>query len=234
MVSPPPSFDAEFTPAWSLWVLDHGLPTLPETLGLNDSVPVARWVGPRFAAVFHVRWLSWEELDGPAEPDSQVEFLRRRDDGWQVAYGSGGSNWFDPQLRRPELPASDAQWSGMTCVTGDEGWYCCALEGLVGRAATTIEVEDRDGLTVHPIESPLGVALAAFDGKRRATIRIRSSDGDIMLTEAFDPKRPFGIPHAPIRVRRALKHAGGDEWISLTPHYGLLGRVRTWFARRRR
>src|SRR4051812_19652836 len=54
----PPSFDEEYMTEWSEFVLDHGLPEFPATLQPGQSVPVARWAGPRFGAVLHVQW-SW-------------------------------------------------------------------------------------------------------------------------------------------------------------------------------
>jgi len=41
---PPPSFHYEYADDWGAWVLDHGLPTLPEALGDDDEVPIAYWV----------------------------------------------------------------------------------------------------------------------------------------------------------------------------------------------
>ena len=80
---------------WSLWVLDHGLPELPEGVANGESVPVARWVGPEFAAVLHVYFRPGDEgdPDDAASLETETEVSRRTGVRWEDSRGSGGSNW---------------------------------------------------------------------------------------------------------------------------------------------
>jgi hypothetical protein len=220
-VERPASFDEEFMQDWSLWVLDHGLPALPGTLGANDSVPVARWVGPRWGGVFHVNWWRSDQPGEPDEPDCDIEVFRRGESDWEPASGSGGSNWYSPPLSRPQVPPRYAAFGGTTYNGGEGGWWCCALDGLVGVEADTVEVEDADGLTKNRLESQLGVVLVAVDGTRPATIRVRDSAGEVLTTEHFD-----GIDIGP-PVEAEPEGSG----ISLTPHYTPIGRLRSWVKR---
>ena len=48
-VKRPDSFAENVMTDWSLWVLDNGLPKSPDRVEVGESVPVARWVGARFA-----------------------------------------------------------------------------------------------------------------------------------------------------------------------------------------
>jgi len=90
---PPDSFDEDLMTDWSVWVLDHDLPDLPATVEIGESVPVARWAGPRFGAVLHLQW-SWSDDHDDDYLATEVELFRRDDGGcWEVANGSGGSDW---------------------------------------------------------------------------------------------------------------------------------------------
>src|SRR4051812_10096951 len=91
----PPSFHEEHISDWGSWVLDHGLPALPSSLGDEDAVPVAMWAGHRFGAVLNVQWYVDDE-DGEKSSDTEVLLFRRSDEGWEEAPGSGGRGWYDP------------------------------------------------------------------------------------------------------------------------------------------
>lgn len=171
---------------WSIWVLDHGLPDLPQGVELGASVPVARWVGPRFAAVCHLQWM-WSHRHDHDYLATETQLLHRTAGEWEVAGGTGGSDWpFDPPLRRPISPPSYAQLGGRTCA-GEEGWYCCALEGLAGLDAAVVRVSDMDGVTQQVVDSPLGVLIAAVDASVPAIVTVLDGGGSVLLTEHFEP-----------------------------------------------
>lgn len=159
---------------------------MPPAVAIGESVPVARWSGPRFGAVLHLQWI-WSDDHDDDYLATEVEVFRRDEDGsWEVASGSGGSDW-PPEfpLMRPEVPP-DYATIGASFRTGENGWACCAFDGTVGVDAVAIEVEAPDGIARHAIDSPLGIALAAVDGDRPATIRVLGRHGQVLATEHFD------------------------------------------------
>ena len=71
----PPTFDASLAVDWSRWVLAHGLPEPPGSdVAPGESVPVAYWIGPRTAAVMHVRHNDWDEFEEPCT-ESDVDLF---------------------------------------------------------------------------------------------------------------------------------------------------------------
>lgn len=170
---------------WSLWVLDHGLPELPTEVRPGDSVPVALWVGPRFAAVLHVQWL-WSEHHDDDVLVNEMEVFLQSDGQWRPSLGSGGSGWFDPPLERPEMEPTSAEVIGQHCSGGGD-WYCCAVAGVAGAAATTVEVEDGDGVTSRPLTSPIGAFVACSNGHKAAVVRVRDGNGATLVTGRFGP-----------------------------------------------
>ncbi len=97
------SFDEKLMTDWSVWVLDHELPSLLRTLQPSEAVPVPRWAGPSFGAVLHVD-RSGSDDDDDDGLRSEVELFRRTPAGWEPSSGSGGGGWFDPPFRRPDVP----------------------------------------------------------------------------------------------------------------------------------
>jgi hypothetical protein len=182
----PRSFAEEWMEGWSLWVLDHGLPDLPATVEVGESVPVARWAGPRFGAVLHVDW-SWSEDHEDDSLSSEIEVFRRGADGWESSSGSGGGGWFDPPLCRPDVPPRYAAL-GHWHASGGDGWGCCAAYGLAGVEAVTVEVIDMDGVTRHPIESPLGVFVVCADRFVEATVRVLDAAESPLSEQGFSPE----------------------------------------------
>jgi hypothetical protein len=117
-VKRPDSFAEDVMTDWSLWVLDNGLPKLPDRVEVGESVPVARWVGARFAAVLHVQW-RWGDSEEDDVLISETEVFARREGGWEISSGSGGTNWFDPPFVRPQLIGPrDAYAGGEHCSGG--------------------------------------------------------------------------------------------------------------------
>src|SRR5438874_144532 len=86
----PPSWDEEYMTEWSLWSLLHGLPALPADVVRGESVPVARWVGPRYGAVMHVQWQWRLDADDAEEDDyiaNEIELFMRRNGIWESSDG---------------------------------------------------------------------------------------------------------------------------------------------------
>jgi hypothetical protein len=184
----PPSFDEDFMEDWSFWVLDNGLPPLPARVEVGESVPVARWVGPRFGAVLHIQWMwSDDHVDDSLSTETQV-FIRRGD-SWGVAGGQGGSGWFDPPFVRPARVRPGDVAIGHQFFTSEGDWSCCAVDGLVGANAVAIEVEDREGVTRRPIESPFGAVIACSDGSHEATFRVLDAEAHVLGSGRFGFER---------------------------------------------
>lgn len=179
----PPSFESEWMSDWSEWVLDHGLPRLPDVLNDGEVVPVARWAGSRFGAVLHVSRY-WDDDDGEDRLDSEVEVFRRTDARWEPSNGGGGSGWFDPPFERPGLGPREVFGGHEHCSGGPE-WSCCAVDGVAGADAMWVEVVDAAGVERQPIESPFGAFIACSDGALAATVRILDADESELLSWTF-------------------------------------------------
>jgi hypothetical protein len=134
---PPESFDADLMDDWSVWALDNGLPPLPPTVTTGESVPVARWAGPRFGAVLHVAWSTGVDDEDDALI-SEVQVFRRTGSKWQPSTGSGGTGWFDPPFVRPAEVTSARVAVGHLHASGSDDWRCCAVDGLVGTVSRRV------------------------------------------------------------------------------------------------
>lgn len=190
-VGRPKSFDEDLSAAWSIWLLDHELPEPPSTVVRGQSVPVARWAGPRFGAVLHVQWI-WSLDQEEADDDylaTVVQVLRRRGDDWEVAGGEGGGSWEAPNLWTSPLAPTVVHFEGLSC-SGERDWWCCATYGLAGAGAHFVEVEDDEGVTRLPAELRLSTFIAAFDGTTGATVRVLDSSEGVLAERAFDAVRP--------------------------------------------
>ena len=179
---PPLSFAWEYMDKWSLWVLDNGLPELPATVNLGESVPIARWSGPRFGAVLHV---SRDEDESDDYLVTNVQVLWRIHQGWELSDGEGGSNWPGHNLAAPELPRRYVHFAHVHC-SGN----LCAADGIAGAEAVVVELEDEDGVTRRPIESPLRAFIVAFDSRRVATVRVLDESGAVIAEHRY-PSPPW-------------------------------------------
>ncbi len=180
----PGSFDESLMTEWSLWVLDHGLPRLPTTVEVGQTVPIARFVGVRFAAVMHVQWV-WSESHENDYISTETELFFRLGDTWDPADGSGGASWFDPPFQRPpSIGAREVHGFTQTGSVG-RGGSCQSIEGIAGVEATHIEVIDRDGTMRRPIESAFGAFIACTDGDHEAILRVLDQAGNALLTTRF-------------------------------------------------
>ena len=182
----PASFDEELSIEWSVCVLDHGLPDLPAAVERGESVPVARWSGPRFGAVLHLQWIWGDDADDDYLA-TEIELFRRTGRLWEPASGSGGSDWpLEFPLARVELPPGEAHLGGELTVGGD-GWSVVAYDGVAGTDAAVVEVVDSDGITRRSIDSPLGIVLAAMDATQPATARVLTADGTVLAMRKHTP-----------------------------------------------
>ena len=187
----PESFDENLSADWSIWVLDEGLPELPAVVARGESLPLARWAGPRFGAVLHVQWMwSPDPVEAPSDYlATTVQVLYRRGAAWELAGGEGGGLWDAPNLWAPPVRSSDVYFSGLSCSGGD-GWYCCGAYGFAGSAAHFIEVVDTDGVTRLPAELAHSAFVVAFDGTAGATVKVLDSSQVLLAERTFDALSP--------------------------------------------
>jgi hypothetical protein len=177
---------AEHSVAWSLQVLERGLPALPARLGSRESVPVARWRGPSTAAVLHLR--HWLADDGtPESTEVEIECFRIAVDGsWETAGSGGAGGDHMPELTRVDVPPGHADLTGLVASLVDSDG-CVAMWGEVGSAAATLEVEQGGEVSRRPVEAPLGWVVVSGEAGSPFTARVRDGSG-VVLTEMSWPE----------------------------------------------
>lgn len=180
---PPDSFHKDLQLDWTLWVIDHALPSLPEDVLRGTAVPVARWTGARFGAVMFVRWFT---LDRPSQEglECDVDVLERRQGEWRWV-GGGGVGWHLPPLARPRrLGPRTVHVLG----EGSHGHRTGAARtayGVAGVDAATVSVIATDREQSMRIESPFGAFVVAFDAQRDATMRVLDANDEVLYSEAW-------------------------------------------------
>lgn len=184
----PPSFHYQYCDDWGVWVLDHGLPALPGSLGEDDEVPVAYWAGPTFGAVLFRSWWSHPDEDEPnpqsAVNDDHHSYVRSAA-GWEATGGGGGTAGSeDDPMRRALVPDRFAGFFGEWQDGPVRG-----VTGIVGSAARIIELGDRHGVTRDLVEAPLGLAVICFDAAEEVTIRVLDFDDRPLLEAVRTPGR---------------------------------------------
>lgn len=192
---------------WSLWVLDNGLPELPDSIERGECVPVACWNGSRFGAVVHIERATWGFPSPPEPPPppppgmglgvigptvvgdlvSTVQVLRRTPTGWEVAKARGGAGWSEPELVPSDMPEGTATFRSSFYARPSSEWSCKAKVGAVGRGAFLVEIKDAEGTTRRPVDSPLGLFVTAFDGAMAATIRVLDGEGSVLDEDQYVP-----------------------------------------------
>jgi hypothetical protein len=177
----PTGFDQKLRTPWTDWVLDNGLPELPDLVGDGQTVPIAFWSGPDFGAVLHVTTCAHDQFCGPEEHfATDVQCFRRMDEGWEFAGVSGGTDW--PTDNLAGLAVAD------DCVHFDEddmhmvrslsgNWACFAVNGFVGKAARWIELIQNGESTRRCVDAPTGAVVVAMSEYRPATIRVLAANG---------------------------------------------------------
>jgi hypothetical protein len=103
--------------AWTVRVLEGGLPPLPARLELGQTVPVARWRGERYGAVLFVRL--WR--NGTVDSDCAIT-QRAADGSWEEPGAWGGSGWIDDPLVRPRTgwEGDPVMWLGISGIGSGE------------------------------------------------------------------------------------------------------------------
>jgi hypothetical protein len=181
MTSPPrpESFAEGLSSDWELWVLDHGLPDLPDRLEPGEAVPVAYWRGPLWAAVLELGYMEPEpeDDDGPYL-DSDAGGFRWSDGDWEPSNGRGGVGWSGGvELRRPSVEPEEVVLYGTGRNPSYEGdWACGVAEGVCGDAITVIELEQDGERFSKAVDSPVGAWIVAFDAQRPAVVRLKAAD----------------------------------------------------------
>jgi hypothetical protein len=173
----PRGFDEQLMTDWSLWVLDHGLPPLPDRIEFGQSIPVAYWAGPLVGAVLHVQATAADpDLDEPESFDTEIECFRRVDGRWDVANATGGTDWPPGASLGPTAAAPGYVGFGGEITASGDGPTCTAVDGIVGIDAMWIEVAGRGETVRRPVEAPLGVVVVGVAEDRPVTIRVLDCD----------------------------------------------------------
>jgi hypothetical protein len=189
--------------AWTVRVLEDGLPPLPARLERGQTVPIARWRGERYGAVLFVR--VWK--DGTLDSDCAV--TRRAADGsWEEPGAWGGGGWIDDPLVRPRTgwDGDPVVWLGMSGIGSEEevipsdapgfsitdvvaprddaapwtGLDARALLGAAAKQVAAIEVEHEGRTWTVAIESPCGAFIVGLEAPGPATLRVLGHDGRLL------------------------------------------------------
>jgi len=174
----PESFHTELIAEWGEWVLERGLPELPEVVARDESVPVAYWAGPLVGAVLYVQ-RSPNDNDGDDQDRvvTETQCFGRTADGWELGAGHGGCGPSDPRLTRLAVPGDYVEFSGGFETGGAGGWRCIAVDGVVGTRAAWVEVTDVEGTVRRHVEAPTGAVIVCFStDDRPAMIRVLDVD----------------------------------------------------------
>jgi hypothetical protein len=175
----PESFDTELNAEWGAWVLELGLPELPEVVACDESVPVAYWAAPLVGAVLYVQRSPNDDEDEDDEGDrvdTETVCFGRTSHGWEPGVGQGGSWPSDPRLTRLAVPGDHVEFSGGFETVGEDGWRCVAVDGVVSTQAAWIEVTDIEGTDRRRVEAPTGAVIVGFPSDNRPAL-IRVLDG---------------------------------------------------------
>jgi hypothetical protein len=182
----PSSFAEELIDDWSEWVLDSGLPDLPDRVEIGQAIPIAYWAGPVVGAVLHRQW-SWSDEHDDDQISDDIQHFWRMSAGWLKADAEGGSSGgIDGRLTRVELPTGLAVIGG-GFQASEAGRFSWSLEGYAAADVSTVEVHDSLGVTRRPIDSPLGYFIAATGDRAGASIVLRDATGSEVLRSAFGP-----------------------------------------------
>lgn len=170
---------------WSLWVLEHGLPLLPDQVAERSSVPVTWWRGTNSAAVLHLRrWPDDGEDASYTEVDIQV--FASVDGRWQLTASGGAGGWPEALVRPVEVRPEHADLGGVVQGTSG-GVEVVALWGEAGRFAASLEVEQEGVVTTRPVEGELGWVVVSAVVQGPVIARVRDGDGRVLTEAAVGP-----------------------------------------------
>ena len=171
-------------------MLARGLPQLPTAVGVDDFVPLARWVSNDWAAILHVSYCGPEPDIEMQKPylDTETVGYHRVGGVWVAASASGGTTWSDSLelVRPPDVGRRDAICIHAGSYSEGELWTCGVADGVAGMDATVIEVEQFGRVVQNRIDSPVGAWVAAFDGNEDVIVRVRADDA-LLMEEAIAP-----------------------------------------------
>jgi len=186
--SPPGSFAVDLG-EWDRWLLAHGLPELPDAVAAGEAVPVAVWVGSRWAATLHLVYRDSDEDASLGEPslDTEEQAFRWSGEEWEAAGASGGTSWSPGLDLKPPALGPREVWTGGLGRYGGPDWNAGVVGGLAGADAASVEVQSAAGIESAPFSSPVGAWLVAFDGRREAVLRVRDADGIDLCERRVDP-----------------------------------------------
>jgi len=189
MTNPQPG-NREWGDEQRAWVLTHGLTALPPDLDVGSSVAVARWMGPRLAAILKVERTLTFDIALVAETFERVE------GHWQFGSWCGGEKWFEPPFARPTSVANrDMRVLGMWGSTltrlpyDSDAWLRC-IYGVAGSAARYLEVTDRHGTVTAELESSIGAFVVVADLIGQDTepaMRVLDDHGFALTFSGFGP-----------------------------------------------
>jgi hypothetical protein len=158
-------------PAWTVTVLEEGLPPLPAQLEKSQTVPLALWRGERYGAVLFVRL--WRNGDF----DHDCAITTKADGSWDEPHSYGGGGWMDDPLRRSQSgwDGDPVSWAGTTALNEVR-----AVKGAASLQVGSIGVEQEGRRWQVPIESA-GAFIVGLEDPAPATLRALDHDGGPLL-----------------------------------------------------
>ena len=177
--------------AWTVRVLEQGLPPLPARLEPSQTVPIALWRGERYGAVLFVRL--WRN----GNVDSDCAITERAADGsWEEDVFAGGSGWIQDPLVR-----SENGWDGDPVI-----WL-----GTTGMGFGVEPEDETDEPGMHPVIVKVPAGLS--EDESRALVEAhaqREREARQALWDQFDVRAIVGAASA--RVAAIEVEQGGRKW----------------------
>ena len=140
--------------------------------------------GPHLGVVLFRSLCQREDGDSGRDADDSHRLYRRSLAGWEPGVDDGGTS--GPLLKplsRLDVPVRHASIRSEFRF-GD----LAGLTGIVGTAATTIELADGDGVTRRALEAPVSVFVVCFRFADDVTLRILDSDDRVLLNHSVRPR----------------------------------------------
>jgi hypothetical protein len=181
----PPTFDEYFMNDWSLWVVEHGLPVLPDEVRKGESIPIARWAGPRYAAVLHIQWMWGNDDSSEDYLAGEIDCLVAVGDGWESTDGGGGTGWPWARLARPrDIAPRQVHRLGVHLASGVD-YRCSVAYGVAGVDAAYVELRTSRGTQRSGFDSRIGAWVAAWEAGLAAEVRVFDAQSQLLAIEPF-------------------------------------------------